>query len=170
MSDNRTLRKVFDNLYENNLIIEPILKFPNRSAMTVSLNPEYAISSNTRAFTQLDARVFNKSILAHIGATGVRMLYYYQSRINYKSLSTDHCFAAVKTIAKEIGVSKETVIKYNEILESTKLIKIIKHKLDWSGGYNEFGFEDYTRYNNHTYINEENIPKLLVELSKTSEF
>jgi hypothetical protein len=160
-SDNRSFKAILDNLYDNDLILEKIDKLPRRSALKITLNPKMTPLGKKNMFTQIDVRVLDKKMLDEIGFVGIRLLYYYESRINRLELYKDHCYASIETIATEIGCAKDTVIKYNEVLEKRKLIRIKKFELDHVGLEKDGNWIEYARYANHTYVKEENIPKLL---------
>jgi hypothetical protein len=82
-------------------------------------------------------------------------MYYYQSYIN--NTKRDWCFPSFETITRETGISENTITKYNKILAATKMVKITKHKLECTYGYEideDSGEENiqFERYNNHYEI------------------
>ncbi|MFC0559658.1 hypothetical protein [Halalkalibacter alkalisediminis] len=170
VSDNRSFKAVLHNLYENNLILNEIETLPRRSALEIHINKDMTPLHNKNMFTQLDIRLLDKKILDEIGTIGIRLMYYYESRINRLELHKDHAYASIETISKDTGFAKDTIGKYNEILEKRKLIWIKKFKLEHVGWYDEGNYIDFARYANHTYVKVGNIPKLLTGLYATSSF
>lgn len=153
ISDNRTLKKCFLKLHKEQIIMELINKFPTKGALTLTFDPE---AINSKTFTQLPATVLNK--IEHIGTIGLRLLFYYESFINRKDdPSKQFAFPAIETISKHLGINKETIMNYNKLLKKHKLIKIKKHKLEWNGEYDNLDQPLFTKYNNHYYINLENL-------------
>jgi hypothetical protein len=170
ISDNRSFKAILHNLYDNNLILNKIDALPRRSALEIQINKEMTPLHNKNMFTQLDIRLIDKKILDEIGTYGIRLMYYYESRINRLELYKDHAYASIETISKDTGFAKDTIGKYNEILEKRKLIWIKKFKLQYAGWETDGNVIDFARYANHTYVKVENIPKLLTGLYATSSF
>lgn len=159
IAENRTFKEIMTELHTNGLIKNKIETLPRKTPITIYLNTDIIPSAHNKLiYTQMTEHVVNKKIIEEIGHVGVRLLYYYKSRINYKSLSTSHCFASEETIGAEIGVNRKTIIKYNKILEKLKFIKINKHQLErryYENGNSEiYGFY---KYNNHVYVNIDKI-------------
>ncbi|MBT2737630.1 hypothetical protein [Bacillus sp. ISL-7] len=50
--------------------------------------------------------------------------------INYTQVGKDHCYASVERMAKDIGTSEKTFIKYTGILETAKFIKVVRHDIN----------------------------------------
>ncbi|WP_332631992.1 hypothetical protein [Halalkalibacter flavus] len=170
ISDNRSFKAVLHNLYENNLILNKIETLPRRSALEIQINKEMTPLHNKNMFTQLDIRLIDKKILDEIGTIGIRLMYYYESRINRLELYKDHAYASIETISNETGFAKETIDKYNKILLKHKLIWIKKFKLEHVGWEVDGNYIDFARYANHTYVKVENIPKLLVQMYQKAGF
>jgi hypothetical protein len=116
-------------------------------------------------YTQLPCELLDLKILKLIGYTGVRLMYYYRSYVGNFTTSNQFAFPSFKTIKKEIGLSDDTIDKYNKILKKNKLLKIEKHKLKHNNEYelDEFGLPVgvFTKYNNHYYILEENVVSMI---------
>ncbi|MET3505578.1 hypothetical protein [Halalkalibacter oceani] len=161
VSDNRSLKLIFNNMYENKLILNEIKSFPKKKALQVHINKEMTTLHSKNYFTQVDIRLLDKRIVDQIGSVGVRLIYYYESRINRLELYKDRCYASISTISQETGISKNTIMKYNEILKKNKLIRIKKHKLEHAGWEKDGNMIDYVQYANHTYVKLENITKLI---------
>ncbi len=148
ISDNRTLKRTFEVLHKNQILLEYINRLPTKGKLNITFDPA-AITS--KKFTQLPVTVFNK--IEHIGVIGLRLLFYYESFINRKDAQErQYVFPAIETTSKTLGIDKETVVKYNEILRKNKLIKIEKHKLENSGEYDELDNILFTKYNNHYFV------------------
>jgi hypothetical protein len=153
MADNRTLKKCLLNLHKQGIVLEYIDKLPKQKALTLTFDP---VPFESKTFTQLPANILYK--IEHIGVIGLRLLFYYESYINRADvLEKQFAFPAIETIAKDLNINKETVIEYNSKLKKNKLIKIIKHKLEWSGDYDNLDAAIYTKYNNHYYVQINNI-------------
>lgn len=148
IADNRTLKKSFLKLHKEQIILEYIDKFPTKGALNLTFNP---LPFESKTFTQLPATVINK--IEHIGLIGFRLLFYYESFINRQDEpSKQFAFPAIETICKHLGLNKDTVIEYNDKLKKHKLLKIIKHEIEWTGEYNELSQPLFTKYNNHYYV------------------
>lgn len=152
IADNRTLKKCFSTLHKQQIILEYINKFPTKGSLNLTFNP---VPFETKTFTQLPATIINK--IEHIGVIGLRLLFYYESFINRKDEpSKQFAFPAIETISKHLGINKETIITYNEILKKNKLLKVKKHKLEWHGDYDNLDQPLFTKYNNHYFVKLEN--------------
>lgn len=149
INSNKTFKKVIDSLYENKLIKNKIEQLPRSGLIEIELNDFFNKEKNYQ-FAQLPFYLLDKCVLEEIGYEGYRLLYYYKSYIND---ARQYCFCSRETIARDIGVSDNTVDKYNKILKKWKLVKITKHELKGTGEFeiNEFGTEkeSFTKYNNH---------------------
>lgn len=153
MADNRTLKKCLINLHKHKIVQEYVNSLPKKAALTITFDP---IPFESKTFTQLPATILNK--IENIGVIGLRLLFYYESFINRAdSLEKQFSFPAIETTAKELGLNKETVIEYNNKLKKNKLIKVTKHKLEWSGDYDNLDGALYTKYNNHYHVQLGNI-------------
>ena len=119
ISENRTFKEILDELFENGLILNNVEVLPRNSPITIAINEDMIPKGESMLFTQLTEHVINKKVIEKIGHVGVRLMYYYKSRINQKS-DVQFCYASEETIANEIGINRKTVIKYNKILEKVK--------------------------------------------------
>lgn len=154
ISDTRTLKKSFKQLHKEQIILEYIDKLPTKGALKVTFNPKV---EESKGFTQFYTDIYN--YIEDIGVIGLRLLFYYESRISRSgSEISPYCFAELRTIARELGIDKDTVKRYNDILKSKKLIKIDKHKLECTYDYDENDEIVFQKYNNHYYINENLVP------------
>jgi hypothetical protein len=149
ITDNRTFKKALISLHKQGMILEYINKLPTKGTLTITFNP---VPLDNGTFTQLPATIFN--MMEHIGTVGLRLLFYYESFIN-RTDSTERQFAfpAIETTAATLGINKDTVIKYNDILIKCKLLKVTKHKIEHTGEYNNLDEPIFTKYNNHYYVN-----------------
>jgi hypothetical protein len=149
ITDNRTFKKALTTLHKQGVILEYINKLPTKGALTVTFNP---VPLENGTFTQLPATIFN--MMEHIGTVGLRMLFYYESFINRTDpIEKQFAFPAIETTAATLGINKDTVIKYNDILIKCKLLKVTKHKIEHTGEYNNLDEPIFTKYNNHYYVN-----------------
>ncbi|MEH7116183.1 hypothetical protein V7128_01990 [Neobacillus vireti] len=149
ISDNRTLKKAFTTLHKQGYILEYINKLPTKGALTFTFEP---MPLDDLTFTQLPVTIFN--FMEHIGTVGLRLLFYYESFINRQDdPSKQFAFPAIETTSKSLGINKDTIIKYHDILIKHNLLKVTKHKIEHSGEYNEWDEPIFTKYNNHYYVN-----------------
>jgi hypothetical protein len=146
IKSNRTFKKCLNELYENKLILNEIKNLPRRGNIEIEL-----VKIDNCKFAQLEYWFLEQCVINEIGYEGYRLLYYLKSYINNYE---EYCYCSRETIASDIGSSPNTVDKYCKILKKLKLIKIQKHKLISDGTYlNEFDTrENFTKYNNHYYI------------------
>jgi hypothetical protein len=162
ITDQRTFTTCLKGLYKNNYINNEIKRLPRNGQLTISLSPNVIPElAEEKLFTQLESWVINMSVIEKVGHTGVRMLYYLMSWINYTQRGKDHCYASVERMAKDIGVSEKTFIKYTGILEDVKFIKVVRHDINLENQVDKNGNENLLldRWNNHYYIKLENIKK-----------
>lgn len=138
MRDNRPLLVAFQNLHNQGLIEEKILKMPIHSPLTITLS-EVA----PEPFTQLPIELLDK--VNTIKPYGLRLMYYYESFINRKQILRLFAFPCFKTIKNDTGISHNAIIKYNNLLVKNKMLKIDKHKAEQG----DFGFE---KWNNHYFV------------------
>ncbi len=160
IGDNRRFKKCLDLLYEKKLINTQIKVFPKQGTIQIELNTYFDKKKREKEnkkvhqyyFARLPVEILDSRILKIIGHTGIRLLFYYESYTRNNVLEA-FAFTSLDTISKETGLSRNTIIKYNEILRKSKLLRIDKHKLEGTGAYvtNEFGDEraEFTKYNNH---------------------
>ncbi|MFO1442833.1 hypothetical protein KDN24_06345 [Bacillus sp. Bva_UNVM-123] len=153
ISDNRTFKKCLSNLHKNQIILECVTKFPTKGSLSFTFDP---IPFEVKTFTQLPATVLNR--MEHIGTIGLRLLFYYESFINRKDdVMSQFAFPSIETTSKTLGLSKDTIIDYNELLKRNKLIKIRRQKLECNGEYDNLDNPLFTKYNNHYYVKTENL-------------
>jgi hypothetical protein len=153
ISDNRTLKKCFETLHKEQIIMEYINKLPTKGNIKLTFNP---LPYESKKFTQLPATIINK--IEHIGAIGLRLLFYYESFINRKEArAKQFAFPSIETISKDLKLNHETILKYNDILKENKLLKIKKHKLEFTFEYDELDQPLFTKYNNHYCVLKENM-------------
>jgi DNA-binding transcriptional regulator YhcF (GntR family) len=161
MTDQRTFLRSLNNLYDNGLITEQVKRLPRNGQLTISLSKKVIPDLNPeQLFTQLESWVISMEVIEKVKHTGVRILYYIMSWINY-STNKDHCYASVERMAKDIGVSEKTFSKYIAILEKAKFIKVVRHDVTVEHKDNKYGVENLLldRWNNHYYINHDKIKK-----------
>lgn len=153
ISDNRTLKKSFLSLHKQQFILELINKFPTKGSLSLTFDP---VPFESKTFTQLPATVLNR--VDNIGVIGLRLLFYYESFINRTDeLVKQFAFPALDTTSEALGINKETVVAYNEILKKNNVLKVKKHKLEWDGGYNDLDKPLFTKYNNHYFVKLEKL-------------
>lgn len=169
ISENRTFKDCLDELYKLGFLTDEISTLPRKGGLTVSISksfiPEF---NNGELFTQLESEVFHKSVVGKIGHSGVRILYYIKSFINYKQLGKDHAYPSVIRMSNDLNMTEKTVIKYIKILEKVKFIKVKRHDPITESVFNENDKEVliFKRLNNEYSIKHENIVKY-IEKSKS---
>lgn len=149
-------------LYKHGFITNEIIALPKKKGLEITLSmsviPEF---NKKQLFVQLESYVLNRSIIEEVGHTGVRILYYIMSYINYKTKGKDHCYASVILMSTDLGMTEKTFIKYIKILEKVKFVKVVRHpakpfyKEDKNGNENLL----FERLNNDYYIKHENFKK-----------
>lgn len=161
--DNKTLKDALKTLHKQGYILNEIIDLPRKSSngICIELNPKVITGLNDgTVFTQLSKNVLDKSVIAAVGYIGVRLIYYYKSYINEKDMQKQYAHPAEETIARDLGISKTTVIEYNKKLKKHKLVKIESHELSHSNEYKRVGDRQmvvFTKYNNHYTIRHKNI-------------
>jgi hypothetical protein len=149
ISDNRTLKKCLTTLHKQGYILEYIDKLPTKGTLTITFEP---MELTDITFTQLPANILSR--IDNIGTIGMRLLFYYESFINrMDDIAKQFAYPAIETTSKALGLNKETVIKYNELLIKNKLLKVTKHKLEYTGDYDNLDNPIlFTKYNNHYHV------------------
>ncbi|WP_042455594.1 helix-turn-helix domain-containing protein [Neobacillus dielmonensis] len=164
ITDQRTFTACLKGLVKKKYIANEIKRLSRNGKLTISLSPKVIPElTDEKLFTQLEYWVINMSVIEKVGHTGVRILYYLMSWINYTQEGKDHCYASVERMAKDIGVSEKTFIKYIGILEDLKFIKVVRHETTIEYKNDKYGNENLLldRWNNHYYIKLENIKKFV---------
>jgi DNA-binding transcriptional regulator YhcF (GntR family) len=89
-----------------------------------------------------------------IGTIGLRLLVYYESFINRQEPITEqYAYPSIETTSKTLGINKNTILKFNEILVTAKLLKITKHKIEFVDELDELDQPiRFTKYNNHYHV------------------
>lgn len=151
-------------LHKHGLITNKIQSLPKKNGLEITLSQNVIPELNKKQlFVQLESYVLHRSIIEKVGHTGVRVLYYIKSYINYKQLGKDHCYASEKLMANNLGLTEKTIIKYIKILEKIKLIKIKRYPAKTSYRVDKNGNENllFERPNNDIYIKHENFKKYI---------
>jgi hypothetical protein len=167
IGDNNTFKKAYNHLFDQGHILNKIISLPRKNGLPVKINPEIIPELNKDTFTQVTKDVLDKCVIDEIGYVGVRLIYYYQSYINKKE-KKDHCYASEDTIADHLGISRRSVINYNNKFKENKLVKIVAHELKETGEYVTKGNElvsVFNKYNNHYFVNEGKIEKFVARNS-----
>ncbi|QIC46259.1 hypothetical protein GAG94_03420 [Lysinibacillus sphaericus] len=148
INDNRTLKRCFKMLYEQQLVEDEVSKFPTNGYLEVKLLSTY----RKDWFTQLPIDLLN--IINDTGHHGYRLMYYYESYINRNEVTQDYCYPSYITIREDLKISDDTLTKYNNALKKLKLISIVKHEVQFDNPLDE---DRFTRFNNHYRVNLFNI-------------
>jgi DNA-binding transcriptional regulator YhcF (GntR family) len=151
-------------LYKHELITNEIKSLPKKNGLEITLSQKVIPELNEKQiFVQLENYVLHRSIIEEIGHTGVRILYYIKSFINYRQLGKDHCYASIQLMANDLGISEKTFIKYIKILEKVKFIKVKRNPAKPNIQYDKNGNEKllFERLNNEYYIKHENFKKYI---------
>lgn len=151
-------------LYSHGLIENEITSLPKKNGLEISLSQVVIPELNKDSyFVQLENYVLHKYILEEIGHTGVRILYYIMSYINYKTLGKDKCFASVETMSNDLGITEKTFIKYTKKLEKVKFIKVKRHPVKMEYKDDKNGMENllFDRLPNEYRIKHDNFKKFV---------
>ena len=147
IKSNVTFKKMVNGLYNSGLIMNRIETLPKHEMIEIELNEEVM---QKKPFTMIHVNLYY--LVDKIECEGLRLMYYYESRVNRnKQLCSQFCFAGVRLIIKETKVNKNKLKKINENLVKLKLLKMEKHELKHDGEYNEFDQEINVKYNNHYF-------------------
>ncbi|MBT2736147.1 replication/maintenance protein RepL [Bacillus sp. ISL-7] len=153
IKDQSTFKKRLEGLHKLGIVENEIGDLPRKGELKISLNKDVIpqLRDAKGVFTQLPSIVISRKMIESVGDTGIRLLYYYMSYINPKSVNKNKCYAAEKTIAEHLGITEKTVIKHNKILNKLKFIKIEKHEVEKDIYTTVNGKEKYLfqKYNNH---------------------
>ncbi|CEG31423.1 RepB family plasmid replication initiator protein [Peribacillus simplex] len=166
ITDRRTFSDCLRILNEKGLIKSIVKPLPRNGELTVGLSPEVIPELNKdkeQVFTQFEYWILNMSVIEEIGHTGVRIMYYIMSWINYKKVGKDHCYASVVRMSKDLGIAEKTFIQYIKQLEKLKFISVKRfdnyssYKDDKNGNENLL----LDRWNNHYFLEQKNIRKFV---------
>lgn len=160
-------KKFVDCLKELNkhgFIENEIGSLPKKNGLEITLSNKVIPELNKKQiFVQLENYILHRTIIEEVGHTGVRIMYYIMSWINYKQIGKDHCYASILKMSTELGMAEKTFIKYTKILEQLKFIKVVRHQAkpcyrDDKNGNEGLLFE---RLNNEYYLKIENVKKYI---------
>ncbi|MDP9675196.1 putative transcriptional regulator [Paenibacillus jamilae] len=164
IQDNKTLKSSFNNIFREEYIIREIKKILPNSPIRFFLNQKKFDTDSKldeKFFTYLPINILYGMKDRKLDRKEVRILYYIKSYINYSDPKKEYCFTGIeKTMVKELNMGKNTIPKYTDMLVKKNLIRIEKNKLETSYQYDEEGNLIFTRYNNHYYLDFNNIDKL----------
>ncbi|WP_169834405.1 hypothetical protein [Paenibacillus donghaensis] len=149
ISDNRTLKKHLANLHKWGYI-NNFVKIERSTPSLISLDLK-KFATPKKEYTQLPLSILSR--VGTIGHTGVRLLYYFESYINRSIVQNQFCYSAVITICRDTGLGKTTVKEYVDILKKEKLLHVVAHKIGHNNQYNDNDELEFTKYNNHYYVN-----------------
>lgn len=164
INDNRTLKKSLDNLYKQGYLQSNITTIPRGNLTEITLTDKAINITNN--FVQLDYNILHYNMVSLIGHHGIRLMYYYVSYINKKKKQLQ-CYTSMVTIQEQLGLTKPTIIKTNELLIKHNLIKkqtfAIENNLHCKLEQEVYQFN---KYNNHYSVNEKQISKLTKKKQK----
>lgn len=168
IGDNNTFKKSYNHLFEQGYLLHKLDKLPRKGGISVKINTDIIPELNKDCmFTQVTSKVLDKCVIDEIGYIGIRLIYYYQSYTNKKDGKL-HCYASEETIADHLGISKRTVINYNNKFKKNKLVKIDAHDLKETGEYETKGNSEvlvFNKYNNHYFVKEDKIEEFVAKKS-----
>lgn len=156
IKSNPTLKKMLNSLYENNLILSGIDSLPRTKQINIELNKEYI---GIEPFTIIHINLYY--LVDRIGHEGLRLMYYYESRINRtkhkedskgnKTFDNWFSYAGIRTIEKETKINRNKITECNKEMIRLKILKVENSDLSYSGEYDEFDQEVKTKYTNKYY-------------------
>jgi len=144
IKSNTTLKSMLKSLYDNSLINTEITQLNRHDNLIIELNDKYIMK---KPFTLMHINLYY--MVNKIGCDGIRLMYYYESRINRNKDSHQFCFTGVRRISAETKVNKNKINDVNRNLKKSKILKIECHGLENTYEYDEFDQEIKSRYNNH---------------------
>lgn len=164
IGDNRTLKKCLNKLFNRGLILNEIRNLPKKQPLKIKINPEYIPSKDKSIkFTQLPHVILDLYIIKNIAYTGIRILYYLESYIDRsKQYDIEQvAYPSEELIGKDTGNSRTTIVKYIQILEKEKLIKIERNYLHPKAddGYIDDDVQLFIKYNNKYWVRRDNFKK-----------
>jgi predicted transcriptional regulator len=164
VADNKSLKPIYTSLYNNEYIIEPMKPLkPNTPILFVLNKNKFNTDdlSGDEFFTHLPISILFGLKDGKIDKKEVRILYYLKSYINYTDSKKHFCYTGIeKTMTRELNMSEKTIPKYTKSLVDKKLINIERHVFKTEYQYDENGKLLFNKFNNHYYINYENIVDL----------
>lgn len=147
ISDTRTFKKYLNNLFKLDLIKNEISKLPTKGRLKIIFNAE---KLNADHFTMMSTTIFTYLANRQIDEYAFRQVFYYKSHINLKDKrNVDYCYVSYDTLVERLKVSKTKIKEANDLLKKAKLVKIEKHKLEWTGAYLDADELEYDKFNNH---------------------
>lgn len=141
---NNTFKSMLNKLYVNKLILNDVKDLPRHGVIEIEMNEEYI---KLEPFTRMHINLYY--LVDKIGHEGLRLIYYYESRINRNKDNHQFCFAGIRTIANETKINKNKVKQFNDLLKKMKLLKIEYHELEKDDTFDEFNQEQNNKFNNH---------------------
>lgn len=149
INDNRTIIKSFNGLYEKGILKSDIKSLPRggRKGFTIEL-ADCAFKNGK--FTRLP--IMLHSLVPQIRSIGLRLVYYYESYISRGDNNRNFASPSYESICSDLGISEQSLIKYNKILEELGLVKIKRGDIKVVGYlYDDRGRPIFDRPNNRYY-------------------
>lgn len=164
ISDNKTLKPSYTSLYENRYLLKEVGEIKPNKPILFTLNEEKFNTEEREKdeyYTSLPINVLNAMRDGKIDRKEVRLLYYLKSYINHTDLKKHFCYTGIEnTMVRELNMSDKTIPKYTKKLADKKLIRIERHDFKTSYQYREDGTLIFNKYNNHYYLEYNNILNL----------
>ncbi|MCY8085136.1 hypothetical protein MOC02_18145 [Bacillus inaquosorum] len=150
INDTRTLKKRFNALHKYGLINNKIDKLPTKGYLSIFFNSE---AKNEGNFCKMNPSIFTYFKNEQIDENGVRLAFYYKSHINPNDKRRiDYCYVSFEVLKSRLKMGNTTIIEANKSLKKAKLLKIVKHKLEDTGSYDENDALIFDKWNNHYHI------------------
>jgi hypothetical protein len=173
IGENRTFKKYLYELYDAGLIVsEKVETLPPNENISITLSKKVIPEFNKgEMFTQLEGFVLNRLIIKKINYSGVRLLYYIKSYINYKKIGKEKAYPSETRMENDLKMTRKTIIELIKLLEKIKFIKVKRHPSTIESNINEYDQEIYTlkRLNNEYTIIHENIKKYIEKGKPTQQ-
>ena len=141
--DNRTLKRCLNDLHQLGIIDEKIENLPKKQHLNITL----ASSTKHHFFTKMPVNLF--AHIREIGHVGFQLLFYYESYINRKQVNKEYAFPSFKAIRRDLGISFDTLLKYNDVLTRVGFLSVIRSESDNS---NEREDKTFNNWNNRYYL------------------
>ncbi|MCY7933174.1 hypothetical protein MOF37_14575 [Bacillus spizizenii] len=150
INDTRTLKKRFNALHKYGLINNKIDKLPTKGYLSIFFNSK---AKSDGSFCKMNPSIFTYFKNDQIDENGIRLAFYYKSHINLNDKrKIDYCYVSFEVLKNRLKMGNTTIIEANKSLKKAKLLKIVKHRLEDRGSYDENDALIFDKWNNHYHI------------------
>ncbi len=137
-------------LHKHGLIDNRIDKLPTKGYLSIFLNSK---AKSDGSFCKMNPSIFTYFKNDQIDENGIRLAFYYKSHINLNDKrKIDYCYVSFEVLKNRLKMGNTTIIEANKSLKKAKLLKIVKHRLEDRGSYDENDALIFDKWNNHYHI------------------